>query len=71
VIIGFIRRKAKAKCQPCTWNETCASSQITDLVTLGQQNFPLWRLGTHVIAQSGDQCVPGSWIFVRDAEVRV
>ena len=38
-------------------------------MTFGFRDTVQWRFGEHVIAQSGDQCVPGSWVFVRQSEV--
>jgi hypothetical protein len=51
------------------WDETKASSQVTNPMTFGFRDTVQWRFGEHVIAQSGDQCVPGSWVFVRQSEV--
>jgi hypothetical protein len=42
---------------------------VTTPLTLGFHETLQWRLGEHIIAQSGDQCVPGSWVFVRQSQV--
>lgn len=38
-------------------------------MTFGFRDTVQWRIGGQVIAQSGDQCVPGSWVFVHQSEV--
>jgi len=67
---GSARAQSKAKCPSRSWDETKASSQVTTSLTLGFGETLQWRLGEHVIAQSGDLCRPGSWVFIRQSEVR-
>ena len=66
---GFMQPQARAKCLSRSWDETKASSQVTLPLTFSFQETHQWLLGEHVIAQSGDRCIPGSWVFVRQSEV--
>lgn len=66
---GFIRPKAKARYSPVPWDETKASSQVTTPVTLGFLDSVQWCFGERVIAQSGDECSVGSWVFIQHGEV--
>ncbi|KAF8056083.1 hypothetical protein FPV67DRAFT_1732296 [Lyophyllum atratum] len=65
VFPGTVRLQGRKKIPPCEWHETLASKSFrpdTDIV------FPAlmsWRQGHSVIAQSGDYCYKGSWIFAR------
>ena len=40
-------------------------------MTFGFSDTVQWCIGEHVIAQSGDQCVSGSWVFAHQSEVSV
>jgi hypothetical protein len=66
---GYVKPKAKAKNAAIAWDETKASSQVTTPVTLGYRDSFHWHSGEHVIAQSGDECAVGSWVFVSHNEV--
>jgi hypothetical protein len=66
---GYVCPQGKSKCLSRSWDETKASSQVTTPLTLGFRETLQWRLGEHIIAQSGDRCVPGSWVFVRRSQV--
>jgi len=66
---GYVQPQAKAKSSSHAWTNTRAFVQVNNPKTLGFQPSDQWRLGKHVIAQSGDQCVLGSWVFARHFEV--
>lgn len=67
---GNIQAKPKSKFPAIPWHETLASAQIFSSETFGFPNQLKWRPGVYVVAQSGDECKVGSWIFVRQPEVR-
>ena len=67
--IGYVRPKAKAKSPTCTWAETSAFEQITDPSILNLKSSIDWRSGVYAVAQSGDECHLGSWVFLRQSTV--
>jgi hypothetical protein len=69
--VGYVQPKAKAKSPLLSWDETKASSQVTTPVTFRYLDSTQWRFGEYVIAQSGDKCAVGSWVFVRHDEVQI
>ena len=67
--IGYVRPKAKAKSPTCTWVETSAFKQIADPTILALKSSTDWRSGVYAVAQSGDECHLGSWVFLRQLTV--
>jgi hypothetical protein len=67
--VGYVRPKARAKSPTCTWTETSAFEQITDPTILTLKSSIDWRSGVYAVAQSGDECYLGSWVFLRQPTV--
>jgi len=38
-------------------------------MSLGYRDTLWWCIGAYVVAQSGDKCVSGSWVFVWQSQV--
>jgi hypothetical protein len=69
VTIGYTRPQAKAKSSARAWTETLSSSQIADPTSIALKGSTDWRLGDYTIAQSGDECHIGSWVFLHQSTV--
>jgi hypothetical protein len=59
-----VQPKPKSKFPAKHWSETHAATQILDIGSVGFSVDIKWRPGIHCIAQSGDKCRLGSWVFI-------
>src|ERR1700729_825993 len=59
-----VQPKPKSKFPAKLWSETVAASQIPDTNSVGFSISINWHPGIHCIAQSGDKCKLGSWVFI-------
>ena len=67
--IGYVQPKARAKSSTCTWTETSAFEQITDPMILTLKSSIDWWSGVYAVAQSGNECYLGSWVFLHRSTV--
>ena len=68
--LAHVQPKPKSKSPMIQWSETAASSKVWDIGSVGFAAGIKLCSGIHCIAQSGDKCKIGSWVFICLPEVR-
>jgi hypothetical protein len=65
---AHIRPVAMKKSSAHLWKDTNAFARGVDLASFGYQDVAKWHEGKAAIAQSGDDCKKGTWVFFRSAQ---
>jgi hypothetical protein len=68
VATGHIRPVAVKKSSPRLWTETEAFGRGVEPASFGFRNGIKWREGRVSVAQSGDECGKGTWVFFRNLQ---